>query len=137
MKTWLFILLLFGKSLVSFGQQDVVLQSMKDFHRLLVSQDFKLHHYVHEKLSYGHSNGWIEGRRELLGNLASGYTKYYSFTEDSVTITTQDKVAQARFIATIDVAVNGNRATYKLRVLEIWIKQKRKWYLFARQAVKA
>src|SRR6476620_6826863 len=135
MKTWLFIILFFGKSLVSFGQQDEVLQSMKDFHQLLVSQDFKLHRYVHEKLSYGHSNGWIEGRRELLGNLASGYTKYYSFKEDSITLTTQDKVAQARFVATIDVAVNGNRATYKLRVLEIWIKQKRKWYLFARQAV--
>lgn len=137
MKAWLLVILFFGKSLVSFGQQEEVLQSMKDFHQLLVSQNFKLHHYVHEKLSYGHSNGWIEGRRELLGNLASGYTKYYSFKEDSVMMAAQDKVAQARFIATIDVAVNGKRATYTLRVLEIWVKQKRKWYLFARQAVKA
>jgi hypothetical protein len=112
-------------------------QSIKEFHQLLVSQDFKLHCYVHEHLSYGHSNGWIEGRRELLGNLASGYTKYYSFTEDSLNVTIQDKVAHARFLATIDVAVNGKRATYDLRVLEIWVKQKRKWYLFARQAIKA
>jgi hypothetical protein len=137
MKAGLLIVLLFGNSLLSFGQQKEAIQSMKDFHQFLVSQDFKLHRYLHENVSYGHSNGWIEGRRELLGNLSSGYTKYYSFKEDSLTFTIQDKVAQARFIATIDVEVNGKRATYALRVLEVWIKQKRKWYLFARQAIKA
>ena len=136
MRAWLFVILFFGNSLVSVGQQGNMVQSMKEFHQLLVTQNFKLHRYIHEQLSYGHSNGWIENRRDLLGNLASGYTKYYAFKEDSVSVTIQDKVAQARFIATIDVAVNGKRATYTLRVLEIWIKQKRKWYLFARQAVK-
>lgn len=136
MKIFFFIALFFINTL-AFAQEAEVAKELKNFHQMLVTQDFFLHKKVHEKISYGHSSGWIETRRELLGNLANGYTKYYSYKEDSLAVVVNKDVAHARFLADIDVSVNGVRGLYRLRVLEVWIKQKRKWYLFARQAIKA
>ncbi len=88
-----------------------------------------------DSLSYGHSNGWIETKRELPVNLG-GILVYHSIQEDSVSIVVSGEVAHVRFIGDFDVSLNGKRNTYRLRVLEVWVKRGKEWKIFARQAIK-
>jgi hypothetical protein len=46
-------------------------------------------------------------------------------------------VASVRFVGVYDSTFDGKRAETRLKVLEIWVKKKKGWKLFARQAVKA
>lgn len=87
-------------------------------------------------LTYGHSNGWIETKAEMINNLETGFISYGSIKEDSINITMNGNMASARFNATINAAFKGKEmVTFQLRVLEVWTKKGNRWILFARQAV--
>ncbi len=134
MRKFILIILLFG-TVNGFAQADKVVERMKQFHQLLVTKDGDIDNYIHDSLSYGHSNGWIENAKEFSRNLG-GYIVYHSYKEDSITATATPKATYVRFIADVDVTMNGKRSSFRLKVLEVWIKKNKKWKLFARQAVK-
>ncbi len=92
--------------------------------------------HTDKALSYGHSNGWIETKEELLTNLETGYIKYNSIKEDSVRAVINEGMSHVRFVGDYDVTLNGATNTFHLKVLEIWVKKGKRWLLFARQAIK-
>jgi hypothetical protein len=134
MKRILIIILLFI-SFTGRSQADKVVERMKTFHQLMIRNDFILDLYVHDSLSYGHSNGWIENAKEFRADLGAVLT-YHSFKEDSIVAVTVGNTAYIRFVADIDVTLRGVRSLYHLKVLEIWVKEKKNWKILARQAVK-
>ena len=87
-------------------------------------------------LSYGHSNGWVETKGDVIKDLETGYISYQQYKEDSITIVINGTMANARFVADITAVLNGNTIISHLRVLEVWVKKGKRWLLFARQAVK-
>ncbi|RZL97812.1 MAG: nuclear transport factor 2 family protein, partial [Pedobacter sp.] len=87
-------------------------------------------------LSYGHSNGWFESKAEMIKNLETGYMDYLSFKEDSLQVWMNGDMANARFMATIGLKMNGKENEYRLKVLEVWVRKGKRWILFSRQAVK-
>jgi len=111
--------------------------TLKEFHQALVNKNIiSINQQTDKSLSYGHSNGWVETKAEMMKNLETGYIIYHGYKEDSLTITINDKMANVRFIADINVTLRGTNATYHLKVLEVWVKKSKRWVLFARQAVK-
>ncbi len=111
--------------------------TLKEFHQAMVNKNtVSINQQTDKVLSYGHSNGWIETKTELIEHLETGYLKYYSFKEDSLQVMVNANVANARFVADINVTLNGNNGTYHLKVLEVWVKKGKRWILFARQAVR-
>jgi len=125
---------------VSFAQdsRDKVKIVMKEFHQALVKKDTAtINRLTHVNLSYGHSNGLIETKAEILKNNISRYLDYNSFKEDSINIVVTGNVAYARFTADINSSRAGNPpAASHLKVMEVWIMEKKQWLLLARQAVK-
>lgn len=117
------------------AQVSEVTERINTFHRLLSENKIEIADMLHEDLSYGHSNGCVENKNQLLGNLG-GYMKYQSFHVDSMNVVVTENTAYSRFIATIDVTMNGKIGVYKLRVLEVWVRTGTNWKLLARQAVK-
>ena len=111
---------------------------MKEFHQALVNKNTGfIYQQTNNALSYGHSNGWVETKAELIKNLETGYMKYYGIEEDSLSIMINGNMANARFRGDYTVSLNGgNQLTYHLKVLEVWMKKGRSWVLFARQAVR-
>jgi len=90
-----------------------------------------------EKLSYGHSGGHIDDKREFVEKIASGNSDFLSIdiTEQSVSIS--GKTAIVRHILTAKTHDKGKDvADVHLRVILVWQKQAGKWKLLARQAVK-
>lgn len=138
MKKLLLIVLLFTVLFAS-GQtnEEKLSATLKEFHQELVKKNIvSINQQTDKALSYGHSNGWVETKTEMIKNIQTGYINYSSYKEDSLQVMINGNVANARFIADIKVALNGKDGNYHLKVLEVWVKKGKRWLLFARQAVK-
>lgn len=113
-------------------------KALKEFHQALVKKNtISINQQTDKALSYGHSNGWVETKNDMIKNLETGYTSYKSIKEDSLQITMNGNMANARFVGDYEVSLNGgNVVIYHLKVLEVWVKKGNRWILFARQAVR-
>lgn len=110
---------------------------VKEFHQALVKGNtVSINQQTDKAMSYGHSNGWVETKTELMKNLETGYMKYNSYREDSIQVTMNGNMANVRFVADISASLNGNNGNFHLKVLEVWVKKGKRWLLFARQAVR-
>ena len=87
-------------------------------------------------LSYGHSNGWVENKIDIIKDLETGYISYQAFKEDSILVLINGNMANVRFVADITATMKATTTTFHLKVLEVWAKKGKRWVLFARQAVK-
>lgn len=87
-------------------------------------------------LTYGHSNGWVETKTDLIKNLETGYMNYNSYKEDSLQVMMNGTMANVRFVADIAATLNGKDGNFHLKVLEVWVRKGKRWLLFARQAVR-
>jgi hypothetical protein len=111
--------------------------TMKEFHQALVNKNTtSINQQTDKALSYGHSNGWVETKTDMIKDLETGYIVYHSYKEDSLNITMDGTMANARFVADISATLRGNTTNFHLKVLEVWVKKGKRWLLFARQAVK-
>ncbi len=139
MKFFLFILsLLFVVNV--FAQQtdeEKLIVTVKEFHQALVNKNtVSMNQQTDRALSYGHSNGWVQNKKDLINDLGTGLISYQSFKEDSIAVNINGNVANVRFKADIDATMKGTSNNFKLRVLEVWIKKSKRWVLFARQGIK-
>jgi len=129
--------LLLGVAKAQTKEEDKLTATIKAFHAALEKGNtVSINQQTDKALSYGHSNGWVETKTEMLDNLKSGYLKYNSFAMDSLGFSINGNMVNARFVADINVTMKGATATYHLKVLEVWVKKSNRWVLFARQAVK-
>lgn len=138
MKLRITILLLFI-SLFSTAQTDEekLSATLKEFHQALVKKNtVSINQQTDKALSYGHSNGWVETKDDLMKHLETGYMNYSSYKEDSIQVMINGNLANARFVADISATLNGNAGNFHLKVLEVWVRKGKRWLLFARQAVK-
>lgn len=91
---------------------------------------------VTEQLSYGHSGGHIDDKKEFVEKIVSGRSDFVSIGLTEQTISISGKTAVVRHILTAQTNDGGKPADVHLRVLLVWQKQGGKWKLLARQAVK-
>jgi len=138
MKQVVTILLLFVNLLVrAQTDEEKLTVTLKEFHQALVNKNtVSINQQTDKALSYGHSNGWVETKTDLIKDLETGYMAYRSFKEDSLHVVINGNLAHARFVADIAATLNGNNVQYHLKVLEVWVRKGKRWLLFARQAVR-
>lgn len=111
--------------------------TLKQFHQALVDGNtVSINQQTDKALTYGHSNGWVETKTDVIKDLETGYINYNSFKEDSISVIINGNVASARFVADINVTLKGTTSDFHLKVLEVWVKKGKRWVLFARQAVR-
>jgi len=138
MKRTLLILLAFSSVFADAQtEEEKLTTALKEFHQALVNKNTaSINQQTDKALSYGHSNGWVETKADMIKDLETGYIVYHSFKEDSLKITINDSIANARFVADVRATMNGNDTNVHLKVLEVWIKKGKRWILFARQGVR-
>jgi hypothetical protein len=136
---FLLTMTLFFVSFVALGQtnEEKLTATVKEFHQALVKKNtIAVNQQTDKALSYGHSNGWVETKADIIKDLETGYISYQNFKEDSITVLINGNMANVRFIADITATMKEATNTYHLKVLEVWVKKAKRWVLFARQAVK-
>lgn len=91
---------------------------------------------VSEKLSYGHSSGVVDNKKQFIEKLASGKSDFVSIDLTQQTISISKKIAVVRHVLKAKTNDSGKPGEAYLSVLLIWEKQLGNWKLLARQAVK-
>ncbi len=139
MKKLLTILFFF---LVAFASaqtdEEKLITTVKEFHLALVNKNtVSINQQTDKALSYGHSNGWVQTKTDLIKDFETGYISYQGFKEDSIVVLINGNMANVRFVADIAATMKGTAYNFHLKVLEVWAKKGKRWVLFARQAVKA
>ena len=137
--TVLFVLfLLIAKS--SFAQIDSIglKNAMQQLDKALLQRDETvLKSVLHKDLSYGHSNGWIQSKSDILNDFASGKLTYSKIENNSSAIIVINKdYATVKTNTNAEGAVNGTAFNLKLHIMQFWIKTKKGWQLIARQSTK-
>lgn len=117
--------------------EEKLITTLKEFHQALVNKNtISINQQTDKAVSYGHSNGWVQTKADLIKDFETGYISYGSFKEDSISVTINGTMANVRFVADISATMKGATNSYHLKVLEVWVKKGKRWVLFARQAVR-
>ncbi len=128
-------------SVASFTQskkEKQVADAVEQLRKAMVEGDrISLENLAAEQLSYGHSGGHIDDKKEFVEKIASGNSDFLSIDLTGQAIIISGKTAIVRHILTAKTHDKGKDvADVHLRIILVWQKEKGKWRLLARQAVK-
>lgn len=136
----LFIITLFFTSLSVAAQVDSVALKVvmtKLDKALLEKDETVLRTVLHNDVSYGHSNGWIQSKADILNDFTSGKLTYNRIENNSSAIVRiNKKYATVKTNANAEGVVNGTAFKLTLHIMQFWVKTKRGWQLIARQSTK-
>lgn len=134
------VILLIGISFPSFAQskdEKQVLETVEALRKAMIDADKgTLEQLTADSLSYGHSSGRIENKKEFVENIVSGKSDFVTIDLSERTISITKNVAVVRHVLSATTNDAGKLATVKLKVLLVFEKEKSGWKLLARQAVK-
>jgi len=133
-----FLVLFIGNNI--FAQVDSV--SLKEAMQkldaaLLQKKEADLKTVLHKELSFGHSNGWIQNKNDVLDDFKSGKLVYNKIDNNNAAIVSiSKKFATVKTNTNAEGVVNGTAFKMTLHVMQFWIKTKNGWQLIARQSAK-
>jgi len=137
--------LLFGSLVLflfnsSFAQIDSIglKNAMQQLDKALLQKDeIVLKSVLHKEVSYGHSNGWIQSKDDILNDFKSGKLTYNNIQNNSSAIVKiSEKYATVKTNTNAEGIVNGTAFKLTLHIMQFWIKTKKGWQLIARQSAK-
>ena len=140
MKKFVLAFLVLGFVSSSFAQIDSIglKEAMQQLDKaLLQKNETVLKSVLHKDLSYGHSNGWIQSKADIMNDFKSGKLTYSKIENNSsAIITISKKYATVKTNTNAEGAVNGTAFKLTLHIMQFWIKTKKGWQLIARQSAK-
>ena len=137
--TYLFCLLsiLSFSSMAQSVEKKEVSDAVEKLHKaMIVADKVTLDMLTSDSLSYGHSNGFIQNKKEFIEGITSGKSVFVTIDISEQSISISHNVAIVRHVFTAATNDNGVPDTKKLKILLVWEKENGKWKLLARQAVK-
>lgn len=89
------------------------------------------------KASYGHSSGKIETREEAIAAISKNKSVYTDTSISNVKVILEDDVAVVRYLYKANEAKpDGTITPLNFTMMLVWVKEKGKWRLMGRQAVR-
>ncbi len=131
---WILVLvssLVIGQDTVGLKKATVALNEA-----LLKKDAAALQLLMHDNLSYGHSNGWIQTKQDVMADFVSGKIEYKKIEAGEESFTIAKQAVAVRSITKVEGVVNSTTFSLSLQVLQVWKKIKKQWVLIARQSVK-
>lgn len=131
---------MFLLSHLSFGQNfnQEIKKSINQFEQSLIQKNVNsLDKILHQNLTLGHSNGWIETKNSLLETLPTSQVSYEEFInidEPEMIFVNENLVTLRRNIIAVGT-YQSHHFEVNLNVLEVWINEKETWQLLCRQSV--
>ena len=124
----------------SFAQIDSIglKNAMQQLDQALLQKDETvLQTVLYKEVSYGHSNGWIQSKSDILNDFTSGKLTYNKIENNSSAIVSiSKKYATVKTNTNAEGVVNGTAFKLTLHIMQLWIKTKKGWQLIARQSAK-
>lgn len=117
-------------------KDDVLTLHEKKFDWMSNKQLDSLSALLDKEVLYIHSNGWIESKEEVLGNLESGKLSYRKVTVDKADAREYDKTVIVQGSGLFEVALEGKPIDIKLNYTEVYVNVEGSWKLVSRHACK-
>ena len=90
-----------------------------------------------KKASYGHSGGKVETRAEAVHNISKNKSVYKDTAVSNISVVINDDVAIVRHLFKANEnKADGTVTPLNFTMMLVWVKEKGKWRLAGRQAVK-
>jgi ketosteroid isomerase-like protein len=90
-----------------------------------------------KQASYGHSGGKVETREEAIRNISRNKSVYTDTSVSDIKVIFEDDVAIVRYgFKAKENKADGTVTPLNFTMMLVWIKEKGKWRLMGRQAVK-
>jgi len=97
----------------------------------------KLDELISAKLTYGHSSGVLDTKESFISNMVSGKANFNDLEFSEISIIEVKNTAIIRHSLKAKSLDEGKEpATVNLKVMLVWTKEKGRWKLIGRQAVK-
>jgi len=127
-----------GGSSFAQGDASALPKAIMDLDAALMKKDsVAISRLLHEKLTYGHSNGWIETKEEVWQDLRTGKLVYEKIDIKILEIpAVKGETAVVRMKIEVKGKVNDTAFEMPLHVLQVWIWNEGRWVLFARQSTR-
>ena len=117
------------------ADEAAVAKAVDDLNKAMIAADrAKLEALTADKLSYGHSAGRIETKKEFVDVVAGKKTTYKSITISEPTVAVVGNNAIARHTYAVEFESDGKPGSAKIGVMQVWVKDGGAWKLLARQA---
>jgi hypothetical protein len=91
---------------------------------------------VSTRVTYGHSAGNLEDKATMIQKAVASKTTYKNSVLERVSIDVDGKTAIVRHNFRATSVENGTESPLNLSILQVWRKEKGKWRIWARQAVR-
>jgi hypothetical protein len=119
------------------SKETAVAQAVENLRKAMIDGNKNnLEKIVSDKLSYGHSGGHIDDKKEFIEKLTTGKSDFVTIELKDQTISISGKMAIVRHALNATTNDNNKPGEVHLLVLLVWQKEHGKWKLLARQAVK-
>lgn len=141
MKKLLFILFLSFCTSIAFGQtgkEAEVWTKVEALNKAIfeTKDSAAIQDLVAENVTYGHSTGLIENKPVMLHAAVSSPDVYKNLSLERLGTTYAGQTTVVRYILRAEVLKDGNTSPLNISIMQVWGKNKGKWKLYARQAVK-
>ena len=117
------------------ADEAAVAKAVDDLNKAMIAADkAKLEALVADQLSYGHSAGQVETKKEFVDVVAGKKTTYKSITISEPKVQVTGNNAVARHTYAVEFESDGKPGSAKIGVMQVWVKDGGAWKLLARQA---
>ena len=135
------ILLISFLPLFCIAQQDnarmEIMMKMATLRNSLLTKDsVTLSDIISNDVTYGHSNGMIQTKAQLIHDLMTGVQDYKVIEPSDMIIRVYDNNAVVNINVAVKMNFQSKPLDMNMRVLLVWVKVNGNWQLVARQSVK-
>jgi len=117
------------------ADEAAVKKAVDDLNKAMIAADkAKLEMLTADAMSYGHSAGKVETKKEFVDVVAGKKTTYKSITISEPTVQVTGNNAVARHTYAVEFESDGKPGSAKIGVMQVWVKDGGNWKLLARQA---
>lgn len=117
-------------------QEDVRAADLRRISALIHADRAALDAVLADDLSYGHSDGRLQTKAELLAALAGGSVTYQSYDGPPPAVRIQGSMALLSGIAELEATARGTKVKLWLRYLAVYEKRDGAWRLAAYQSAR-
>ena len=89
-----------------------------------------------DDVTYGHSNGLVQTKAQLVRDVMGGVQDYKSIEASDMSIRIYNDAAIASAKSKVDLTYGGKPLSLNMYITSTWIKMNNDWKLVARQSVK-
>jgi len=124
-------------ALAEAGDEAAVKQNVEALREALLKADkTQLERLSADQLSYGHSDGKVQGKAEFIDGVMTRKATVKSITFPDIKVSVAGDAAIARHLYESESETDGKPNNVKIGMLSVWQKQVGNWKLLARQGYK-